>query len=106
MGINRLANYRVRRGAARRACTAMLLAAAIGACSSGPRPIRIGEDHCAMCRMQVAEARFATALVHQEGNPARGLRTAPIGIDPPKETTGTESRKPFKGRKVRDHRLV
>jgi copper chaperone NosL len=45
----------------------MLAAVLLSGCASGPRPIRVGEDHCEMCRMRVAEARFATELVTPQG---------------------------------------
>ena len=45
----------------------VVLMAVSAACASGPRPVRLGEDHCAMCRMQVADGRFATELVTPRG---------------------------------------
>ena len=37
------------------------------ACSSGPRPIIVGEDNCTHCKMTVTDIRFASELVTDKG---------------------------------------
>lgn len=45
-----------------------LLAAFVAACGgTGPRPVVLGEDSCAHCRMEVSDARFATEAVTRTG---------------------------------------
>ena len=47
---------------------ALGLAVALGACAgSGPRPVVVGEDQCAYCRMEVVDARFAAEAVTRTG---------------------------------------
>lgn len=36
-------------------------------CSSGPEPIRIGEDQCAFCKMTITDQRFASEIVTEKG---------------------------------------
>ena len=44
-----------------------LLAVAMACAAPGPRPIAFGEEECAHCHMQVADARFAAELVTTTG---------------------------------------
>lgn len=39
----------------------------LSACSTGPRPINVGEDNCAHCKMTVTDIRFASELVTDKG---------------------------------------
>lgn len=45
----------------------VLIAAALSACSVGPRPIRYGEDECAHCRMRIMDPRFGAEAVTAKG---------------------------------------
>lgn len=37
------------------------------ACESGPKPIRLGKDHCDFCKMTVADQKFAAELITKKG---------------------------------------
>ena len=39
----------------------------MAACSSGPQPIRFGEDGCDFCKMTITDKRFGAELVTQKG---------------------------------------
>jgi len=46
---------------------AMALAPLAACGASGPRPIRIGEEECAHCRMRISEEPFAAQLLNDRG---------------------------------------
>jgi copper chaperone NosL len=46
---------------------ALALVPLAGCSPSGPRPIRIGEEECAHCRMRISEARFAAQVTNARG---------------------------------------
>lgn len=39
----------------------------LSSCNSGPRPIRIGQDACAFCKMTISDKRFGAELVTDKG---------------------------------------
>lgn len=39
----------------------------IQSCTSGPEPIRIGEDQCAFCKMTISDPRFASEIITEKG---------------------------------------
>jgi copper chaperone NosL len=45
----------------------MLLFAMLCACSSGPEPIRYGQDNCTHCKMTLTDKRFGAEILTQKG---------------------------------------
>ncbi len=45
----------------------LLFMVSMSACSSGPQPIRFGEDGCDFCKMTITDQRFGAELVTQKG---------------------------------------
>lgn len=44
-----------------------LLCCSLGACSTDPQPIRIGQDNCDFCKMTISDNRFGAEVVTQKG---------------------------------------
>lgn len=46
---------------------AIIFAATIVGCSSGPEPLKLNKDNCASCKMSISDAKFATEAVNDKG---------------------------------------
>jgi copper chaperone NosL len=47
--------------------TAGVLLLSLFACSSGPQPLRYGQDNCSHCKMSISDKRFGAEIVTNKG---------------------------------------
>lgn len=43
------------------------LALALASCNSGPKPIKLGEEPCAFCKMTISDNRFGAEIITKKG---------------------------------------